>query len=402
VSVTEAGPEAGEFGGDVARIAVGEREFVLVGTAHISRESVELARRVIAEEKPDCVCLELDQRRYEALTQETPFESLDLKEVIRRGQLSTLILNLVLASYQRRLGGQLGVTPGTELLEAARVAQAAGIPIELCDRDVRITLRRAWDSLSFWRRCLLLSTSITALFQPQEISEEEIRHLRRQDVLSALMKEIGDEFPDLKAVLIDERDAYLAERMQSALGRRVVAVVGAGHVAGIRTALTRAARVNLAPLEALPPTSPLWKLAGWSIPAAVIGAIVFIGWRHGVAAAWGSALVWSASTGVPAMAGAAAAFAHPLTAVVALLAAPITTLTPLIGVGHVAALAQAYLQPPLVREFQSVPDEIGTLSRWWSNRLLRIFLVFLLTTLGGSLGVFVGGAEILKKLGAGG
>lgn len=383
---------------DVTRVRAGEREFVVVGTAHVSRESVELARRTIEEEQPDCVCIELDQRRYDALSHEKPFESLDLKEVIRHGQLSTLLVNLVLSSYQKKLGHQLGVSPGTELLEAARVAQANGIPFELCDRDVRITLRRAWDSLSFWRRCLLLSTLFLALFERQEISEDDIRHLKQEDVLSSLMKEIGEEFPDLKAVLIDERDAYLAQRMKDATGRRIVAVVGAGHVPGIRAALERDAATDLATLEVLPPRSPWTKIGGYSIPVFVIGMIVLIGWRQGTAAAWDSALTWGAATGVPAMAGAAAALAHPLTALVALVAAPITTLTPLLGVGHIAALAQAYLTPPLVREFQTIPEDIGRPTRWWGNRLLRIFLVFLLTSLGGTLGVFIGGAEILRTL----
>jgi len=383
---------------DVTRIRAGEREFIVVGTAHVSRESVELARRTIEEEQPDRVCIELDQRRYDALSHEKPFESLDLKEVIRRGQLSTLLVNLVLSSYQKKLGHQLGVSPGTELLESARVAQANGIPFDLCDRDVRITLRRAWDSLSFWRRCLLLSTLLMALFERQEISEDDIRKLKQEDVLSSLMKEIGDEFPDLKAVLIDERDAYLAQRIRDAVGRRIVAVVGAGHVPGIRAALERDARADLAALEVLPPRGPWARIGGYSIPVFVIGTILLIGWRQGTAAAWDSALVWGAATGVPAMAGAAAALAHPLTALVALLAAPVTTLTPLLGVGHVAALAQAYLTPPLVREFQTIGEDLSRPRRWWGNRLLRVFLVFLLTSLGGTLGVFVGGAEILRNL----
>lgn len=386
---------------DITRVTVGHRGFILVGTAHVSQESVEIARRAIEEERPDCVCVELDQRRYEALSHEKPFETLDLKEVIRRGQLSTLLVNLVLASYQRKLGHQLGVVPGTELLEAARVAERLGIAVRLCDRDVRITLKRAWDSLSYWRRCLLLSSLLLALFERQEVSEEEIRRLKRQDVLSSLMQELGEEFPDLKRVLIDERDTYLAERIAAAPGDRVLAVVGAGHVAGIRDALERRERVDLTNLEEIPPASPLLRLAGWSIPAVILGAIAFIGWRHGVTAAWDSAFYWGAATGLPAMAGAVASLAHPLTAVVALLAAPITTLTPLLGVGHVAALAQAYLKPPLVSEFQSVPDDISRAGRWWGNRLLRIFLVFVLTSIGGSIGVFVGGAEILSSLGGG-
>ena len=150
--------------GDVHRVDVGGREYWLVGTAHVSQRSVDLVREVIEREKPDAVCVELDEGRYEALSQEKKFQEQDLREVLRKKQLATLMLNLILASYQRRLGLKLGVAPGSELMEAARVAEANGIPFALCDRDVRITLRRAWQSLSYWQRFRLVVELAASLF----------------------------------------------------------------------------------------------------------------------------------------------------------------------------------------------------------------------------------------------
>ena len=163
---------------------------MLIGTAHISRESADLVREVIVAEQPDCVCIELDEQRFKALSREERFESLDLREVIRQRQLTTLMMNLMLASYQRQLGGRLGVMPGTELLEAAKTAQAQGVAIELCDRDVRVTLRRAWRRMSLWKKFTLLSGLLAAVFERQEVTEEDLRELREQDVLSKLMAEL--------------------------------------------------------------------------------------------------------------------------------------------------------------------------------------------------------------------
>jgi pheromone shutdown-related protein TraB len=383
---------------DVEVVSVDGREFLLVGTAHISRESADLVRRVIESERPDCVCIELDRQRYAALSQRDRFESLDLMEVIRRRQLSALLLNLVLASYQRQLGGQLGVIPGTEFLEAVEAANAHGIPVELCDRDVRVTLRRAWAALSWWRKWFLLGSLAGALFERPQLTEDDLRELRQQDVGSRLIQELGEAFPGLKGVLIDERDAYLTEKMTRAPGRRVVAVVGAGHVAGMRRKLQEGGAADLAALDAMPPPSRVGAVLGWSIPITILAAIGAIGWQHGVAAARESLIVWALASGLPSMVGAAAALAHPATVVTALVAAPITTLTPLMGVGYVAAFAQTYFRPPLVRELHTVWQDVGAPRQWWRNRLLRIFLVFLFTTLGASLGMFVGSAEILSKL----
>ena len=383
---------------DVVRLRVAGREFVLVGTAHVSRESTDLVRQVIEAERPDCVCVELDRQRYEALSQQRRWESLDLKQVIRDKQLGTLLANLLLSSYQKKLGGALGVTPGTELLEATRVAEALEIPVVLCDRDVRVTLRRAWRSMSLFRKAYLTTSLIAGAFERPELTEEDLRRLRDQDTLSELMRELGEAFPNLKRVLIDERDAYLAHKMRESRGRRVVAVIGAGHVRGIRQALLEDRPVDLAAVESVPPVSRAWKWVGWGIPVAILGSIAAIAWTKGAEMAGRNLLYWVLANGIPSTVGAAAALAHPLTIVSAFFVAPVTSLTPVIGAGYVLAFAQAYLCPPMVRELQNVADDASSPQRWWRNRLLRILLVFVFTTLGSMIGTYVGGYEIISNL----
>ena len=390
--------EASDRSGDVQILDVHGRRLVLVGTAHISRESVDLVREVIESERPDCVCIELDAQRFEALSNESQWKRLDLRDIIRTRQLAHLIVNLMLASYQRRIGLQLGVKPGSELLEAARVAEECGIPVALCDRDVRVTLRRAWTALSAWKKFLLLGTFLGTLFDTPELSEEELRRIRKQDVITEMMREMGEAMPALKRVLIDERDSYLAEKIRQASGERIVAVVGAGHVHGMIKALETDTPCDMDEIESVPPVSSFWKWLGWAIPLLIIGSVSYIGLTRGGAAAGENALYWFIANAVPTGIGAVLAASHPLTIVAAALSAPFTSLTPLIGAGYVAAFVQAWARPPTVSDMEKVGDDFSSPKRWWSSRLLRIFLVFFLTTLGSVIGTWVGGIEIARNL----
>ena len=384
--------------GDVEVVQLGDRTVILVGTAHISAESVQLVREVIERERPDCVCVELDERRFEALAQKNRWEGLDLREVIRNRQLATLLLNFLLSSYQRRLGGQLGVMPGSELLEATRVAEELGIPVALCDRDVRVTLRRAWAALSFLDKSKLLATVLTAAFEEPQLDEAELRRIRQKDVLSELMGELGRAMPTLKRVLIDERDGYLVQKIRSAEGKKLVAVVGAGHVAGMRAALEESRSVDMEEIVRIPEVPLVWKAVGWGIPLAILASIVYIGLTQGAAAAGQNALFWILANSIPASLGCAIALGHPITILAAFLVAPFTSLSPLVGAGHVTALVQAYVFPPRVHEFTSVVDDVSTFSNWWRSRLLRVLLVFVLSSIGGLIGVWIGSARIAANL----
>ncbi len=387
-----------EYASDVHVVTYEEKTVLLIGTAHISQESVELVEEVISQENPDCVCIELDEKRFAALTQKKKWQSLDLKQIIKDKQLSTLMINLLMASYQKKLGGQLGVTPGAELLKAAKTAEEHDIPISLCDRDVRTTLRRAWKSTSFFKKGYLLTTLFASLFDSTEISEEKLAEMKQKDVLSELMTEMGTVLPDVKKVLIDERDIYLSEKIKATEGDRLVAVVGAGHIQGIKQIFNDDRSGDIADISTIPPISKMWKILGWSIPTLIIGSIVTIGMQKGMADAGANLLYWILANGIPSAIGGILAFANPLTVIGAFAAAPVTSLTPVIGAGYVAAFIQVMRTPPVVIEFETVGDDMGTVKGWWKNKLLRVFLVFLFTGLGSSIGTYIGGYEIIKNL----
>ncbi len=380
------------------RVNLPGKEIVIVGTAHISRESVEQVRDVILEQRPECVCVELDEKRFKALSQEKKWESKDLIELIKQKQLATLLANMILGAYQKRLGDKLGIKPGSELAEAVRVARDLSIPVELCDRDVRVTLRRAWRAVSIFKKAYLLASLAASLFDDTEISEERLRELKKSDVITELMEEIGESMPELKRVLIDERDTYLSEKIKAAPGKRVVAVVGAGHVTGIMKSLKQDRSHAMEEIGEIPPVSRAWKLAGWIVPCIIVASLVTIGFQKGTGVAGENVLYWILANGICAALGAVLALAHPFTIASAFAAAPVTSLTPVIGAGYVTAFVQAMVRPPVVREFQTALNDMGTFTGWWRNNLLKIFLAFLLPGFGSVIGTWLGGYRIVSNL----
>ena len=387
-----------KYNEDVHFVNKDGREFIIVGTAHISRQSADLVREVIEREKPDTVCVELDEKRLKALSEKNRWENLDLRQIIKNKQLSTLIVNLVLSSYQKKLGEKLGVSPGTELMEAVQTANENNIPVELCDREVRVTLRRAWHSMNLWQKSKFLSVGLGGLFEKQELTEEKLSELRNKDVLSEMMDEIGKAMPVLKKVIIDERDQYIAQKMKNSTGKKIVSVVGAGHVKGILKFLESNDEIDLKSIEIIPEPSLASKFLGWGIPFIIIASIFYIGFSQGITEAGNNALFWILACGIPSAVGALISIAHPVTILASFLSAPITSLSPLIGVGYVAAFVQAYMQPPLVKEFQEVSKDFRKVSNWWKNRLLKVMLVFILSSIGGVIGTSVGFFEIVKNV----
>jgi pheromone shutdown-related protein TraB len=382
----------------VQTLRVGDKTVLLIGTAHVSRESVQLVDEVIARERPDGVCLELDRNRYLALTRRGQWQELDLRTIIRRKQLSTLLVSLLLASYQKRLGDDLGVSPGAELLAAAERCESLAIPFFFCDRDVRVTLRRAWKLTSLWKKNLLLASLLTSFFDDSKLSEEQLRELKQQDMLAKLLEELGGEHPSLKHVLIDERDLYLAEKIRQTPGKRLVAVIGAGHVPGVLRHLGEDNSGRIAEIERIPEVSRGYRVAGWTIPMFIVGSIVYLGLNKGADIAGESMLYWVLANGIPSSLGALLALGHPMTVLSAFVASPFTSLSPLIGAGYVCAFVQLLAMPPKVAEIETSRQDLFSLRGWWRNRLLRIFLVFLLTSLGSVLGTWLGGYHIAATL----
>lgn len=375
------------------------REIWLIGTAHISQESKDLVLQTIEKESPDTVCVELDDGRMKSLENPDSWKRMDLKAIIKNHQLGTLIANLVLGSYQKRMGAQTGVKPGAELQGAVEAARAKNIPVILADRDIKVTLKRAWSCTPWYRKMSLLAGLFESIFDKTEVSEEELHRIKEQDSLNTMMQDFGKTFPEVKSVLIDERDQYLASRIRNAPGQKVLAVVGAGHIRGITKILEEKIAVpSETALCEIKKASPLWKALGWGFSATIIASIVFVGFQSGMEKAGELTLNWVLYTGGGALLGAIIAGAHPLAALAAFVSAPFTALTPLLGVGFVVALVQVYMRPPRVEEIENISEDIWKVSRWWKNRLTRVILCFLLPSFPAIAGQIIALMGIYKAL----
>jgi len=373
------------------------REFKLIGTAHVSRESIDEVRNIICEEKPDMVCVELDQGRYNAMAQNDNWEKLNLFKVFREGKGFLLIANLVLASFQRRLGNELGIKPGEEMKVAIEAAQELGIQYSLCDREVHTTLRRAWSRCGLWSKSKLLASLLASAFTTEKLSEQEIENLKDKNELDGMMSELADFLPGVKKTLIDERDRYLASKIWTSTpaqsNKRIAAVIGAGHMQGIKTHLEKLAHgeesSDVSELDVIHPPGFISKAARFIIPAAIISLIAAGFIRAGTGMGFSMMLRWVLWNGSLAAIGAIIALAHPLAILVSFLGAPITSLNPFIGVGILSGLVQVALRKPRVSDVHELTEDTTSLKGWYRNRITKALLVFLLSSLGSSIGTFV-------------
>jgi pheromone shutdown-related protein TraB len=364
-----------------------DKAITLVGTAHISEESIQLVKKVIHKERPDTVSVELCQSRYQTLTQKKNWQETDLIKVIKEKKVFLLLSNLILASFQKRIGERLGIKPGQEMMEAIETAEEAGAQIHLADRDVRITLSRVWRLMGFWRKLKLMAQLILSMGDMETIDKEEIEKMKKKDMIEALLSEIGQHLPEVHRILIDERDQYLAHKIRNAPGEKVVAVVGAGHVPGIKRYWERS--VDLVKLEEIPPKTKAFSFLKWAIPLAVVGLLISGFFFAGSAAGTQMIKWWVAANAFFAGLGAAAALAHPFTIVTAILASPLTSLNPMMAAGWIAGLVELFLKKPKVRDFESLPEDILSFGGFWRNKITRILLVVVLTNVGSALGASV-------------
>jgi pheromone shutdown-related protein TraB len=379
----------------VRRITLGDKEVFLVGTAHVSERSIRDVRETIEAVRPDVVCVELDETRYRNLVDSDRWKRTNVLEVIRKGQATYLLASLILASFQRRIGKKLGVMPGAELAEGVRAAREIGAEVVLADRDIKLTLKRTWGNLGFRQKLRMAASLAASLFIDEDIDEKTIEELKREEKLNDLLELLAREFPMVKKPLIDERDVYLAQRIRDTQGKRIVAVVGAGHVPGIIREIE--ADSDLAPLERIPPPA-LWpRVLKWAIPMIIIGLLIYGGFRGGAEHSLQSLYIWVVINGGLAALGAALAFGHPLTVLTAFFVAPLTSLNPMIAAGWVAGLVQTLVKKPTVRDLEQLPESITTIRGFWGNPVSRILLVVVLANLGSALGTFIAGSWIAVR-----
>jgi pheromone shutdown-related protein TraB len=373
-----------------------DKQVILVGTAHVSKESAEQVTRVIQEESPDTVCVELCQSRYQSIRQKERWQETDIVKIIKEKKSFLLLSNLLLASFQKRIAKKLNIKPGQEMIAAIDAADEVGAAIHLADRDIRTTLSRTWREMGLWNKIKLLFQLILSLGEVDEIKEEDIEKMKQEDVLETLLTEVGKSLPVLKDILINERDQYLAAKIRTAPGQKIVAVVGAGHVPGIKKNWN--ADVDIPSLERLPPKKKITGILKWLIPAAIM-AMFIAGFFYGGKQAGKDMIVWwITANAILAGLGAIIALAHPVTIAASMLAAPLTSLNPMIAAGWVSGLVEAFSRKPKVKDLESLPDDILSVRGFWKNKVTRILLVVVFTNLGSSVGTFVAFPVIVKVL----
>ena len=369
------------------RLSFEDKEVTLIGTAHVSRQSAELVEQVIEEERPDTVCVELCQSRYQSMTQKKKWQDTDLIKIIREKRATLLLLNLMLAHFQKKIGQKLGIRPGEEILRAIRKAEATGASIHLADRDIRITLSRTWRAIGLWTKIKLLAQALTTAGQVDSIKEEDIEKMKKRDVLEMILSEVSEFLPEVSRILIDERDQYLAHKIRTAPGKKIVAVVGAGHVPGVQRYWD--VSVDMKQLEQIPPKGRLSRIFKWGIPVLIVGMVILGFFVAGTTAATHMIKWWVLANATLAGLGAALALAHPLTILSAIAASPLTSLNPMIAAGWVSGLVELLLGRPKVKDFESLPEDIASLKGFWKNKITKILLVVVFTNLGSALGTFV-------------
>jgi len=407
---TEAAAGSGDAaaGGDFADEPVREIErdgvrYTLLGTAHVSRASVDAVREHLDLGGFDAVAVELCASRHKALTDAGAWREMNLFSIIREGKAGMMMASLALSAYQRRIAEQFGIEPGAEMKAAMEAAERTGIDLQLIDREIGTTLRRTSRRLSWWQRWMLTNGMIVSLFSREEITEDDVERLKRGDILNETFSEFATASPELYEGLIAERDRYMAARLlvenASHRGRRVLAVIGAGHLDGTARALESIVQPGecITELDRTPPRSRVWRALPWLILVAVVSGFA-IGFSRSPELGWALVATWVVVNGTLSALGAAIARAHPFTVLTGLLAAPLTSLNPTIGAGMVTGAVEASIRKPKVGDFESLRDDVMRLSGWWRNRVARVFLVFFLSNLGSAVGTWVAGLSMIRQL----
>lgn len=371
--------------------------YYLIPTAHISSSSVSLVRETIEEVCPESVCIELDEARYESMTQKEQWDERSIFTVIKEKRVALLFVQIILSSYQKRLGAQFNVTSGQEMLEAAALAEKNKCNLVLADRSLRVTFNRVWRKLTFLEKCKLLYGLIEGIFIEQEpLSSAELEALKTRDVVQSALEELSTAFPTVKRYLVDERDLYLSAHIKNAPGQRVVAVLGAAHLQGvIRTIEQDTIDVDVQQLSREFEKTPLQKISGWIFPVMLVVLVIFT-FHLDASLAKEQIVQWVLYNGLLSGAFSLLGGAHILSALTAVVAAPITSLNPLLAAGWFAGLVEAFLRKPAVKDFANLTQDASSFRGLRRNPVTRVLLVVILANIGSTLGTILASYGIVK------
>jgi pheromone shutdown-related protein TraB len=390
-------------------LSLGHTQITVLGTAHVSRTSADTVEQMLDTGIYDAVAIELCPSRYNALIDPDSLARMNLFQVLKEGKVPMVSASLALGAFQQRMADQFGIRPGEEMRRAIDMGKQHELPVLLIDREVGITLKRIYRNVPWWQRLTLFSGLLASVLSREEIPEEEIERLKEGDVLESAFTQFAEREKHLYLPLIAERDRYMAarilEEIQLTEHRHVLVVIGAGHLKGMVEQLLEQFKdqaqtppseiVN--ELDATPQGSPFWRIFPWLIVVAILSGFV-IGFMRSPDLGWTLVRDWVVINGSLSALGALIAGGHVLTVLTAFVAAPITSLNPTIGAGMVAGGAELFLRKPTVGDFDRLRTDTTSLSGWWKNRVARLFLVFILSSLGSAIGTYVAGFRIFDQL----
>ena len=380
---------------NIVKIDYKDKEIYLVKTAHVSKNSVEDVQNCVNEVNPDSICIELDQDRYNKLTEPEKWRETDIVKVIKEKQVGFLLVNVILSSFQKRMAKTMDSTSGAEMLEGINLAKQRNINLVLADRSIKTTFARIWNKLSGKEKLHLLTSSIESIFDDEEITEEDLNKLKEADALEAALLDIGKEFPTVKEVLVDERDKYLCEKIRTAPGKKVVAIIGAAHSIGIKNHLDE--KISCKELDTVEKKKfTTGSIIKWLLPLALLGIIaytIFANKDTGIAQlkSW---IIWHGSLSAL---GVICALGHPLSIITAFITAPITALNPLLAAGWFAGIVEATIRKPKVKDFEDIAEDTSSIKGFWKNRVTRILFVVIFANLFSTIGTLISGIDIVKK-----
>ncbi|MCL2368098.1 MAG: TraB/GumN family protein [Oscillospiraceae bacterium] len=382
---------------NVSRLQYGDKEIILVGTAHISETSVTLVRETIEAERPNSVCIELDEARYKNIQDPRAWERTDITQVIRQKKVGMMLAQLLISSYQKRMAKKLGTKVGGEMIQGIASAEEVGAEIVLADRNIQTTFLRLWRLLRAREKFKLAYGLMLGDDEDDgELTEDDIAALLQQDMLESVLGEVKGEFPVIGEVLIDERDQYLANKIKEAPGPKVLAVLGAAHVPGVTEEIFK--EQDMEAISTIPAKKSRAKYIFWLIPIIVVGLIVYGFVTRGVETGLQNLLAWVLWNGGLSALGALLVLAHPLSILTAFLAAPFTTAAPGLAAGWFAGLTEAWVRKPRVEDMQKIPEDIFRFKGWYQNRVLKILAVVILANLGSFIGTFPAVAEMARNV----
>ncbi|MFK5986829.1 MAG: TraB/GumN family protein [Pseudomonadota bacterium] len=399
------------------------RSITVLGTAHVSRASAEKVKELLSTGEYATVAVELCPNRYTSIVNPESMANMDLFKVIKEGKTFMVMASLALGAYQQRIAEEFGIEPGAEMRMALDQAKELKAEVVLIDRDIGVTLKRVYANVTWYKKMMIFSGLIASVISREEVSEEEIERLKEGDILETTFAQFAEQEKDLFAPLIDERDQYMAARLEEAVlehdHKDILAVVGAGHLQGIKSYLQknieninsltdtdaqttdkdRLAKVKqlISHLEEIPKKTNGLKYFPWLIVILILFGFT-LGFQKSSELGWQMVMDWVLINGGLSALGAFIATAHPITVLTAFVAAPLTSLNPMVGAGMVTAATEIWIRKPNVGDFSKLRKDTTSIKGWWKNKVARTFLVFFFSTLGSAIGTYVAGFKIFESL----